>query len=78
MGGNSREELTRYPPPSPAVLGFVNVRSQKKTQIEKKKNELRLTKTFVTGPDKHCKLGESLGKQLERWKIVGKLVKLKM
>ena len=32
----------------------------------------------MTGPDKHCKLGESLGKQLERWKIVGKLVKLKM
>ena len=32
----------------------------------------------MTGPGKHCKLGESLGKQLERWKIVGKLVKLKM
>ena len=30
MGGNCREELNIYPPPSSAVLGIVNVRERKR------------------------------------------------
>ena len=32
--GSGREELNRYPPPSPDVLWIVNFRERKKTQIE--------------------------------------------
>ena len=45
MGGNGSEELRKHPPPSSAVLWFVNV-CEKKTQIEKKEDKIvSLTKS---------------------------------
>ena len=41
MGGSGSEELMKCPPPSPAVLWFVNVHERKPTQKKAKKNKTK-------------------------------------
>ena len=50
MGGSGSEELMKCPPPSPAVLWFVNAHERKPTQKKpkkpKKQREMHWWKTY--------------------------------